>query len=207
MPPRRSSRRARRSSAPRPGRSWSGPCSSGRSTQLWVDHLTELDDFRRGVGLRGYAGTDPLVEFKREAFKLYEELRGFIRHQVAATIFRVNVQRRPPVETTPMPTLTPQQLAALRAGGPTPTNGDGAGDGAAPGAGAVTSDASGTPRADPGRSGRLDRDRRDQRHVVERRHREDRAGPGARSGGTPADAAATRRSDGRRRVERHLGGR
>ena len=61
---------------------------------LWVDHLTELDDFRRGVGLRGYGGTDPLVEFKREAFKLYEELRGFIRHQVAATIFRVNVQRR-----------------------------------------------------------------------------------------------------------------
>ena len=60
--------------------------------QLWVDHLTELDDFRRGVGLRGYGGTDPLVEFKREAFKLYEELRGFIRHQVAATIFRVNVQ-------------------------------------------------------------------------------------------------------------------
>jgi len=34
---------------------------------LWVEHLTELDDFRRGVGLRGYAGTDPLVEFKREA--------------------------------------------------------------------------------------------------------------------------------------------
>ena len=60
--------------------------------QLWVDHLTELDDFRRGVGLRGYGGTDPLVEFKREAFKLYEELRGFIRHQVASTIFRVNVQ-------------------------------------------------------------------------------------------------------------------
>ena len=51
--------------------------------QLWVDHLTELDDFRRGVGLRGYGGTDPLNEFKREAFKLYEELRGFIRHQVA----------------------------------------------------------------------------------------------------------------------------
>ena len=61
---------------------------------LWVEHLTELDDFRRGVGLRGYGGTDPLVEFKREAYKLYEELRGFIRHQVASTIFRVSVQRR-----------------------------------------------------------------------------------------------------------------
>jgi preprotein translocase subunit SecA len=84
---------------------------------LWVDHLTELDDFRRGVGLRGYAGTDPLVEFKREAFKLYEELRGFIRHQVASTIFRVNVQRQEPPPPRPMPSLTPEQLAALRASG------------------------------------------------------------------------------------------
>ncbi len=85
---------------------------------LWVEHLTELDDFRRGVGLRGYGGTDPLVEFKREAYKLYEELRGFIRHQVASTIFRVNVQRRQtvPQEPAEMPTLTPEQLARLKAG-------------------------------------------------------------------------------------------
>jgi preprotein translocase subunit SecA len=85
---------------------------------LWVEHLTELDDFRRGVGLRGYGGTDPLVEFKREAFKLYEELRGFIRHQVASTIFRVSVQRRPvpAQEPTEMPTLTPDQLASLKSG-------------------------------------------------------------------------------------------
>jgi preprotein translocase subunit SecA len=85
---------------------------------LWVEHLTELDDFRRGVGLRGYGGTDPLVEFKREAYKLYEELRGFIRHQVASTIFRVSVQRRTiaPQEPTELPTLTPEQLASLRAG-------------------------------------------------------------------------------------------
>jgi preprotein translocase subunit SecA len=58
---------------------------------LWVDHLTELDDMRRGIGLRGYGGIDPLNEFKREAFKLYEELRGFIQKQVANTIFRVQV--------------------------------------------------------------------------------------------------------------------
>jgi preprotein translocase subunit SecA len=85
---------------------------------LWVDHLTELEDFRRGVGLRGYGGTDPLVEFKREAYKLYDELRGFIRHQVAATIFRVTIQRRAaaPQEPTAMPTLTPEQLAKLRSG-------------------------------------------------------------------------------------------
>ena len=95
---------------------------------LWVEHLTELDDFRRGVGLRGYAGTDPLVEFKREAFKLFEELRGFIQHQVASTIFKVNVQQRQEPETTAMPTLTAQQLAALKRTGAS----NGAGDGVNP---------------------------------------------------------------------------
>ncbi|MDQ3870631.1 MAG: preprotein translocase subunit SecA, partial [Chloroflexota bacterium] len=45
---------------------------------LWVEHLTELDEMRRGIGLRGYSGEDPLSAFKKEAFRLYEELRGFI---------------------------------------------------------------------------------------------------------------------------------
>ncbi|MDO8483383.1 MAG: preprotein translocase subunit SecA [Candidatus Limnocylindrales bacterium] len=62
---------------------------------LWVEHLTELDDMRRGIGLRGYAQQDPLNEFRREAFRLYEELRGLIRHGVASTIFRVTVTRGP----------------------------------------------------------------------------------------------------------------
>jgi preprotein translocase subunit SecA len=63
---------------------------------LWVEHLTELDDMRRGIGLRGYAQQDPLNEFRREAYTLYEELRGLIRHSVASTIFRVTVTREPP---------------------------------------------------------------------------------------------------------------
>src|SRR6478735_6596699 len=62
---------------------------------LWVEHLTELDDMRRGIGLRGYAQQDPLNEFKREAFALYDELRELIRHGVATSIFRVTVTRQP----------------------------------------------------------------------------------------------------------------
>ena len=63
---------------------------------LWVEHLTEIDDMRRGIGLRGYAQQDPLNEFRKEAFQLYGELRGLIRHQVASTIFRVSVTRSAP---------------------------------------------------------------------------------------------------------------
>jgi preprotein translocase subunit SecA len=75
---------------------------------LWVEHLTEIDDMRRGIGLRGYAQQDPLNEFRREAFQLYGELRDLIRHQVASTIFRVTVTRTPP----PGESALDQSLAA-----------------------------------------------------------------------------------------------
>jgi preprotein translocase subunit SecA len=69
---------------------------------LWVEHLTEVDDMRRGIGLRGYAQQDPLNEFRREAFRLYEELRGLIRHQLASAIFRVTVTREPTPARVPV---------------------------------------------------------------------------------------------------------
>jgi len=89
---------------------------------LWVEHLTELDDMRRGIGLRGYSQQDPLNEFKKEAFGLYEELSGFIRHQVAQSIFRVTVTQEPaapPPGLFPMP--GPGQV--LQSGSPTGTAG------------------------------------------------------------------------------------
>jgi len=89
---------------------------------LWVEHLTELDDMRRGIGLRGYSQQDPLNEFKKEAFGLYEELSGFIRHQVAQSIFRVTVTQEPaapPAGLFPMP--GPGQV--LQSGSPTGTAG------------------------------------------------------------------------------------
>ena len=83
---------------------------------LWVEHLTELDDMRRGIGLRGYAQQDPLNEFRREAYRLYEELRDLIRHGVASSIFRVTVQRQPPPEAALAQALA-AGADALRAAG------------------------------------------------------------------------------------------
>ena len=97
---------------------------------LWVEHLTEVDDMRRGIGLRGYAQQDPLNEFRKEAFRLYEELSGFIRHQVAATIFRVQVQQTP----QPQSGVFAMQGPGQRARGAVPI-GSGAGGGATNGSG------------------------------------------------------------------------
>src|SRR5256714_697673 len=96
---------------------------------LWVEHLTELDDMRRGIGLRGYAQQDPLNEFKKEAFSLYEELRGLIRHQVATTIFRVSINRTPPAQ--PMGVSSASVAGAMTAAGATRGTGS-AGAGGSP---------------------------------------------------------------------------
>jgi preprotein translocase subunit SecA len=68
---------------------------------LWVEHLTAVDDMRRGIGLRAYSQRDPLNEFKVEAYRMFDELKSTIRHDVTHTIFRVTVQR----EQAPQPRI------------------------------------------------------------------------------------------------------
>jgi preprotein translocase subunit SecA len=62
---------------------------------IWVEHLTELDELRQGIFLRGFAQEEPLNAFKKEAYSLFEEMTALIRHQVATTIFRVSLVRQP----------------------------------------------------------------------------------------------------------------
>ena len=63
---------------------------------LWVEHLTAVDDMRRGIGLRAYSQREPLNEFKIEAYRMFDELKSTIRHDVTHTIFRVTVVQPPP---------------------------------------------------------------------------------------------------------------
>ncbi|HET6745432.1 MAG TPA: SEC-C metal-binding domain-containing protein, partial [Candidatus Limnocylindria bacterium] len=62
---------------------------------LWVEHLTAVDDMRRGIGLRAYSQRDPLNEFKVEAYRMFDELKSTIRHDVSNNIFRLSVAREP----------------------------------------------------------------------------------------------------------------
>jgi preprotein translocase subunit SecA len=62
---------------------------------VWVEHLTELDELRQGIFLRGFAQEEPLNAFKKEAYSLFEEMSALIRHQLATTIFRVSLVRQP----------------------------------------------------------------------------------------------------------------
>ena len=58
---------------------------------LWIEHLEAIDHLRQGIGLRGYGQRDPLVEYKREAYRLFQELLDLIRKQVVYSIYKVSV--------------------------------------------------------------------------------------------------------------------
>ncbi len=63
---------------------------------LWIEHLDTMDDLRSGIGLRGYAQRDPLIEYKREGFDLFEKLMVTIDYEVAHRIYKVAVQGEAP---------------------------------------------------------------------------------------------------------------
>jgi preprotein translocase subunit SecA len=62
----------------------------------WMEYLTQMEHFREGIGLRAYGQRDPLVEYKNEAFEMFNELRERIQSSIVAGIFRVQVQRNAP---------------------------------------------------------------------------------------------------------------
>ena len=58
---------------------------------LWVDHLSAVDYLRTGIGLRGYGQRDPLVEYKKETYGMFQELLHLINKQVVYSIYKVGL--------------------------------------------------------------------------------------------------------------------
>jgi preprotein translocase subunit SecA len=56
--------------------------------KLWQEHLYEMDSLRYSIGLRGYGQRDPLIEYKAEAFKIFEDLMINIKSEICHNIFR-----------------------------------------------------------------------------------------------------------------------
>jgi preprotein translocase subunit SecA len=64
----------------------------------WKDHLLALDHLREGISLRGYAQKDPLVEYKRESFDLFQEMLVRINMETIRYLFNLQAQVAAPVE-------------------------------------------------------------------------------------------------------------
>jgi preprotein translocase subunit SecA len=72
--------------------------------RLWIEHLEAMDSLRGGIGLRAIGQRDPLVEYKREGFRIFQQLIALLDAEVATTIFRVSVTRELPNTQAPVET-------------------------------------------------------------------------------------------------------
>ncbi len=66
----------------------------------WMDHLDAMDQLRQGIGLRAYGNADPLVEYRFEAYNMFQEMIDSIQEDVVRYLYRVNLvpareERRP----------------------------------------------------------------------------------------------------------------
>jgi preprotein translocase subunit SecA len=86
--------------------------------QVWKEHLLALDHLRQGIGLRAYGQRDPLNEYKREAFALFNALLEDLKERVTHLLSHVVIGEAPP--PAPVPVMTenhpaPQQLVGAQA--------------------------------------------------------------------------------------------
>jgi preprotein translocase subunit SecA len=70
--------------------------------QQWKDHLLSIDHLKEGIGLRGYGQRDPLTEYKREAFNLFEAMIDRVTTSVVERLFKVQVVREAPMRLPAM---------------------------------------------------------------------------------------------------------
>ena len=73
--------------------------------QQWKDHLLHLDHLRQAIYLRAYAQKDPLNEYKREAFGLFESMLSGLREGIVSLLARIEVQQEPPPELFAQPSV------------------------------------------------------------------------------------------------------
>src|SRR5580658_9323786 len=78
----------------------------------WKDHLLTLDHLKEGIGLRGYAQKDPLVEFKKEAFILFDELMNRIDTEAVRFLFLVRPAEPPQNAPPPAQSAPPANPSA-----------------------------------------------------------------------------------------------
>jgi preprotein translocase subunit SecA len=69
--------------------------------RLWIAHLTAIDDLREGIGLRAYGQRDPLIEYKVEAARMFDDLQASVRTDVVNAIYHLQMRQQAPPPPPP----------------------------------------------------------------------------------------------------------
>jgi preprotein translocase subunit SecA len=71
----------------------------------WKDHLRDMDHLKEGIGLRGYGQHDPLVEYKRESFDMFEAMMQRFQEDTVRYLYLMQILEPPADRSTPAPAL------------------------------------------------------------------------------------------------------
>jgi preprotein translocase subunit SecA len=82
--------------------------------RLWIAHLEAMDTLRGGIGLRAIGQRDPLVEYKREGFRMFKQLLGLLDAEVATTIFKMQIAPQAPAAGVGVETALTRAAASAR---------------------------------------------------------------------------------------------
>ena len=97
---------------------------------LWVEHLVSIDHLRTGIGLRGYGQRDPLIEYKKETYDMFNELQSAIQKEVVYSFFKIGagLQLAPTIMASDKMTLQGAKKSStvnLNSGSSKPRDGEG----------------------------------------------------------------------------------
>ncbi len=86
--------------------------------RMWVDHLYVMDHLKTGIGLRGYGQIDPRVEYEKEAYEIFEDLKNNIADEAIKGVFRVVIEQGPPPGEDGQGSMQPMPPVPVPAGPP-----------------------------------------------------------------------------------------
>ncbi len=64
----------------------------------WIDHIDSMDQLRKGISLRSYGNVDPVIEYKKEGFEMFEDLTASIQDDTCTLLLKAELQRTPVIQ-------------------------------------------------------------------------------------------------------------
>lgn len=74
----------------------------------WIDHIDAMDQLRKGISLRGYGNVDPVIEYKKEGFEMFEDLTASIQDETAFILLKGELREQPVAQKKPEQFVTNQ---------------------------------------------------------------------------------------------------
>ena len=79
----------------------------------WIDHIDSMDQLRKGISLRGYGNVDPVIEYKKEGFEMFEDLTAAIQDDTITILLKAELQRAKPIQKEEPKDLQTNQMGPV----------------------------------------------------------------------------------------------